>query len=180
MDHSSVRKRDGLEAVMNEYGTAVKRFIYTYVKNWETAGDLSQDVFVTVYEKWETFEGRSSMKTWIFKIAANKAKDHLKSWNHRKVSLFEHSFENEKADRLTLEEEAVLKEEKQHLLSMMMAMPVKYRELLLLHFEHELSYQEISDICSLPVPTVKTRIRRGSEKLRKSYVYQERRGTGHE
>ncbi|KIL51317.1 hypothetical protein KP77_08290 [Jeotgalibacillus alimentarius] len=177
---SSAGKREGLEAVMNEYGTAIKHLIYTYVKNWETAGDLSQDVFVTVYEKWDTFEGRASIKTWIYKIAANKAKDHLKSWNHRKVNLFEHSFESEKAERLTLEDQAVLREEKEQVLSLMMAMPVKYRELLLLHFEQELTYQEIADILNLPLSTVKTRIRRGSEKLKTSYIYQERRGTGHE
>ncbi|WP_227396263.1 sigma-70 family RNA polymerase sigma factor [Jeotgalibacillus aurantiacus] len=178
MNGSGLDRHTGLEWAMNEYGTSIKRFIYSYVKNWETAGDLAQDVFVTVYEKWATFEGRSSFKTWIFTIAANRSKDYLRSWHYRKISL-SYSMADWGGSYDSAEAEVEQKENVQAVLSVMMTLPVKYREILLLHHDQDLNYQEMAEILSLPVSTVKTRIRRGHEKVRKSFL-PEHRGISHE
>ena len=71
------------EDIMTEHGTDVKRFIFTYVKDWDVASDLTQDVFIKVYNGLHQFENRSSIKTWIFSIAANRSKDYLKSWHYK-------------------------------------------------------------------------------------------------
>lgn len=80
---------DALETIMNEYGTEIKRFIYSYIKNESDADDVTQDVFVTVYQKLDTFRGESTLRSWIYSIAINKSKDYLRSWKSRNLRIKE-------------------------------------------------------------------------------------------
>ncbi|PPA71153.1 RNA polymerase factor sigma C [Jeotgalibacillus proteolyticus] len=161
---------------MEEFGTGVKRLIFSYVKDWNITSDLSQDVFITVYEKWDTFEKRSSFKTWVFSIAINKAKDYLKSWHYRKMLVKEpfafmltttnHSPENTLLKRADQED----------LVNRVVSLPVKYREVILLHYYQDLTFAEISEMLKIPVSTVKTRLHRAKEKIKRSHEAKERWG----
>lgn len=68
-----------LEMIMDEYGTVLKRLIYSYVKDWNTASDLTQDTFITVYEKLENFQQRSSLKHGYSQSLLIKARTTLKA-----------------------------------------------------------------------------------------------------
>ncbi|HET7629478.1 MAG TPA: sigma factor [Bacillales bacterium] len=66
----------------------IKRFIFTYVKNWSYTDDIVQDVFLAVYLNFDTtYKEKCKIKTWILTIAANKAKDFLKSSHYKRVAL---------------------------------------------------------------------------------------------
>nr|WP_285876789.1 sigma factor [Fictibacillus phosphorivorans] len=54
---------------MKTYGEEIKRLVYTFVKNWQSAEDITQDVFVTLYTKLDTFRGDSAIRSWIYSIA---------------------------------------------------------------------------------------------------------------
>jgi RNA polymerase sigma-70 factor, ECF subfamily len=73
---------------MITYGNDIKRLIYTYVRDHATADDLTQLTFITCYDKFHQFKGEN-LKSWLYKIAVNKAKDHLKSAYTRRVSIEE-------------------------------------------------------------------------------------------
>ena len=60
-----------IENLIREYGNDVLRTAYMYVKDIHTAEDIFQDVFIKVNQKLSTFEGNSSIKTWIIRIAIN-------------------------------------------------------------------------------------------------------------
>jgi RNA polymerase sigma-70 factor, ECF subfamily len=163
-----------LEMIMEEYGTVLKRLIYSYVKDWNAASDLTQDTFITVYEKLENFQQRSSFKTWIFTIAINKSKDYLKSWHYRNLIMNEKIFLLKK-DRGKDPEAAFLERDSHHeLLKTIESLTVKYREVFLLHYYQDLSLAEISEALNIPISTVKTRLYRGQEKVRKILSASER------
>ncbi|WP_316572882.1 sigma-70 family RNA polymerase sigma factor [Neobacillus sp. YIM B06451] len=149
------------------YVNDIRKLIYSYVKHGETVEDLAQEVFLSAYQGYHNFRGDSSAKTWLFKIAINKCKDHLKSWHHRHLVLTE--FFQEKSSRSTAETEAIAGLEKQELAKAIMALPLKYREIIILYYYHDLSLPEISGLLNMNSNTVKTRLARGRDLIKRRY-----------
>lgn len=166
---ASIDRETVLEIIMDAYGDRIKRLAYSYVKDWGIASDLTQEVFVTVYIKLETFEKRSTFKTWLFTIAVNKCKDYLRSWHYRNIVMNEKVLFFIKDRAKTPEEQTLDQDENSKLLKAIWALPLKYREVFLLHYYQDLSLQEISHAIALPLATVKTRLFRGKEKIKRMY-----------
>ncbi len=166
---------------MEAYGDEIKRLVYTYVKNTADTDDITQEVFVTIYQKLNTFQGKSSLKSWIYAIAINKSKDYLRSWQARNKRLRErlaqssHEIVRQEA---TPEEKSVQKDHASELLATVMDLPVKYREVIILFYFKELSIKEISSVLKLNEATVRTRLNRGRAKL-KECLSPERGGASH-
>ena len=158
-----------LEMIMDEYGTKIKKLVYSYVNNWDIATDLTQEVFITVYQKLDGFQFRSSFKTWIFTVAINKCKDYLKSWHYRNMVLNEKLFFFMKDTKKSPEVQVILQDVSNELYRNIWTLPTKSREVFILHYYEDLSIQEISDALNLSVSTVKTRLYRGKEKVKKLY-----------
>ncbi|MFD2445047.1 sigma-70 family RNA polymerase sigma factor [Bacillus sp. CGMCC 1.16607] len=163
-----------LEGLMDAYGDQVKYLIYSYVKDWGITSDLVQEVFVSVYMKLDGFEGRSTYKTWIYSIAINRAKDYLKSWHFRHMAVAEKVASFIKDSSRTPEDLAIENDTHRELLKTVWALPIKYREVILLHYYQELSVSEISEALGFPLKTIKTRLFRAKEKIRKTYIPVER------
>src|SRR5579875_1342148 len=72
-----------LEQWMDAYGQDVVRLAYSYVHNYHKAEDIAQDVFLRAWQNCASFQGQSSIKTWLLAITANRAKDVLRSWSVR-------------------------------------------------------------------------------------------------
>jgi RNA polymerase sigma-70 factor (ECF subfamily) len=75
---------DALEQLYNEYADIVFNTLLSYTKNTEDAEELLQDVFVTIYNSASSFEKNSSISTWIYRVAVNKALDFLRKKNSKK------------------------------------------------------------------------------------------------
>ncbi|MGM8216119.1 sigma-70 family RNA polymerase sigma factor [Bacillaceae bacterium W0354] len=163
-----------LEWVMNEYGEELKRYIYTYVKNHATTDDLFQDVMITIYKKLHTFQGKSSLKTWVYSITANKCKDYLRSPANRLI-LWKDQLLNH-ADHRTPESRALLDEEKVELINSILKLPIKDREVLILYYYREFSVEEISELLGVNQSTIRSRMMRARNKLkqelREVYLYE--------
>jgi RNA polymerase sigma-70 factor, ECF subfamily len=166
---STIDREVVLEIIMDTYADRIKRLIYSYVKDWGTSSDLTQEVFVTAYTKLDSFKGRSSFKTWIFTIAVNKCKDYLKSWHYRNMVVNEKVLFFMKDRGKTPEEHAIDEDVNSEILAAILTMPLKYREVFLLHYYQDLSLQEISLTLGIPIATVKTRLFRGKEKIKTIY-----------
>ncbi|SIA97522.1 RNA polymerase sigma factor, sigma-70 family [Mycobacteroides abscessus subsp. abscessus] len=110
------------------------------------------------------FEKRSSLKTWLYRITVNQCKDYLKSYYIRKIFLTDDT--KEQTTEQTPETITLRKLNDQGIVDHIMSLPKKYREVLILRFIHELESKEIAEILSVPLDTVKTRIRRAKDKLR--------------
>lgn len=150
---------------MDEHGDYLLRVVYAVVKDAQRAEDIVQEVFIRYYLHLDTFEGRSSVKTYLYRIAMNECKNVFKSWAYRKLEI-SHLFHHVLVSKETPEEEVLLAESSSHVAQMVEALPVKYREVIWLYYYAELSVSEIGEVLDCPVNTVKTRLARGRKQAR--------------
>ncbi len=154
-----------IETLMRQYGNDVLRTAYMYVKDVHTAEDIFQDVFIKVNQKLSTFEGNSSIKTWIIRITINTCKDYLKSaWNRRVVPMMEY------------QEDAIISEsdynevEKQDTNNMIrqtvLALPEKYRDVVLCVYFQEMTITEAAQTLGIAEGTAKSRLSRARLRLK--------------
>lgn len=150
-------KRETLNKIMMEYGDEILRLVYSYVKNRTVAEDLTQLVFMKCFENLDYFRGDSSLKTWLCRIAVNCTNDYFKSWNFKYTFLTDkiHHLFNDKSN--SPEELVVKGEDYRHVKKCVLSLPVKYREVIFLHYFEDLSLKEISELLSLNLNTVKSR-----------------------
>ncbi|WLD93426.1 sigma-70 family RNA polymerase sigma factor [Alkalihalobacillus sp. AL-G] len=162
-------KEEIMEEVVNYFGERLTRLAYTYVKDWGKSEDIVQEVFITCYSKLETFRGEGSLKNWLYKITVNRCKDHLKSWSHRNLwfanpfSLFK-----QEHDDKTPELRLIVEDEYNELAKSILALPLKYRELIILYYQEEMPLAEISLMLNVKTATLKSRLFQARRMLRNS------------
>ncbi|WP_342527078.1 sigma-70 family RNA polymerase sigma factor [Chryseomicrobium sp. FSL W7-1435] len=158
------QKNDRLNEAMQEHGDMIKRVIYSYVRDLQKAEDLTQDTFLKFYIGIESFEGRASLKTYLYRIAVNESLNYLKSWHAQKVKFSDKLKIFRK--RASNEDSLLEKEQTSELHKVLESMPLHYRESLWLHYYAELSVNETAEVLGCSPNTVKTRLTRGRELLR--------------
>ena len=134
--------------------------------------DLTQEVFIKVYQAIPGFRGGSSFKTWIYKIAHNLCLSELRKKGRRGVHL---SIEEEGDEKLhcllpdtrnDLEDEIEKRDLSESIRTLMERLPPQYRAVLTLFYLEQAKYEEIADIMGIPLGTVKTHIHRARLRLR--------------
>ena len=155
------------EAV-NAHTDYLLRLCYMYVKDWQAAEDIVQDVFLTYYAKFEQFEERSSLKTYLVRISINKCTDYIKSWRYRKITLTNQFF-GAKKDRQNYEEN----DERLEIANAVLKLPIHLREVIIHYYYEELSVLEVSTLLNLSDNTVKTRLRRARQLLKEQLTNDE-------
>lgn len=176
IDAGSSDQLDQLNTWVTEYGSDVLNLAYSYVKNYHVAQDITQDVFLRAFTKIETFRGDSGVKTWLLSITANRCKDYLRSWvvRHETNDL---TLQTEAAHQLgdDTEQAAIGRLERDALWQLVHRLPVKYREVILLFYQRELSSAEVAQTLGISEATVRTRLHRGRTLMREWMEGGERR-----
>lgn len=159
-------KEELLEGLMDHYGQDILKLSYSYVRNHAVAEELTQEIFVKTYERIDTYQHRASLKTWLWRIAINHCKDYLRSWNYRKVVISEALAKETVTNRETVEAEVIQKDEEDVLAKEVLRLPMKYREVIYLHYFAELTFKEIEGVTGVNQNTLKTRLKRAKEILK--------------
>lgn len=148
-----------ISRLINQYGNSILRMCYMYLKDYQLAEDVTQETFLQVYEKYETFENRSSEKTWITRIAINRCKNCMRTHWFKRVSIdtIPEIPESDSYDRI-LDKNAISLE--------IMKLPQKYKEVILLYYYQELSVKEIAFILNQKETTILQRLKRAREHLK--------------
>src|SRR6476659_9782523 len=169
---STLAGRDsGFEELVRRYQRPIAAYVYRMVGNYESALDLTQEVFIKVYNSLNRYRSEFKFSTWIYKIAHNAAIDHLRRHAVREQTL-SGSVECERREvtieskRLTPEQESERKERRMEIESVVQLLQPAYRELIVLRHSHDLSYDEIAEVTGLPLGTVKNRLFRAREAMR--------------
>ncbi|EJG4230833.1 sigma-70 family RNA polymerase sigma factor [Listeria monocytogenes] len=155
-----------ISQLMDNYSDDVLHLVFSYVKNRTTAEDLTQEIFIKCYEKLDQFNNKSSIKTWLYRIAINHCKDYLGSWHYRKLNFNDKIWDYLPSKSKHVEEEIISKDVANSLMSAVMDLPVKYREVVFLHYYEELSLANISKITGVNSNTLKTRLKHARELLK--------------
>jgi len=145
------------------YQARVIGFVRRMVSNPEDAADIAQDTFLRAFQSFGRFDGRSSVRTWLFRIAHNLCIDRSRRLDRRveesslvdgeDESALDISDERWQPDRILLDDE--LREAIDRGIA---SMSEKLRAVLLLHDREELAYDEIGAALDIPVGTVKSRL----------------------
>jgi RNA polymerase sigma-70 factor, ECF subfamily len=147
--------------------------------NPEDAKDLSQDVFLQVYRTLSRFEGRSSLKTWIYRIVVNQSRNRQRWWRRRRrdracgledLTAADELKVTQGKDEKTAFDEISRGERAQRMQRALGALSFDHRAILLLREVEELSCEEIATALSVPEGTVKSRLSRAREALRLQFV----------
>jgi RNA polymerase sigma-70 factor, ECF subfamily len=163
-------KEETLEFLVDGYWINVKKLAYTYVKDWALAEDITQEVFIKCYNNIERFRGDSSYKTWLYKITVNRCKDEFKSKWYHTFSLLDRVREKTAKSSISAEQSFLEKDQRQELYELVLALPMKYREVIILFYYEELGLEEIHNLLETNVNTVKTRLKRGKVLLKNMVV----------
>ena len=156
-----------LSALIDEYGSCVLNTAYLYLNDRQLAEDVFQEVFIKAYLKMNTFEFRSSVKTWLIRITINQCKDVLKSAYKKRANI---GFEDIDCASLcsgSVEETAEENIENEMLYRAVMSLKPQHRELILLRYYNELSLDEIASILNISNGAVRTRLSRVTAELKK-------------
>lgn len=137
------------------YKNTVFSVIYSYTKSADDAAELSQDTFIRLYTYDGSFDSDEHMKAWLIRVAINICNNHFRSRKHISASPV--------PDDLPSEEQHEIDE----LINVVMKLPEKYRLPIHLFYYEEYSVTEIAEILDLNEATVKTRLKRGRDKLKK-------------
>lgn len=156
---------DGDESVFSEllkrHKEKVRNIIYLTLSNTDGVDDIAQEVFITVYRHLKSFRFESQFTTWLYRITINKCKDHLRKKNIRSIFL---PLKDEEPVFESINEDTDIK----HIVRNAVAtLPDKLRIPLVLKDLEGFSYQEIADTMECEIGTVKSRIFRAREALKK-------------
>ena len=147
------------EELVAQYQGSVLRMCFLYLCDKTLAEDAVQETFVKVYRGLSNFHGQSSIKTWIMKIAIHTCYD----MNHS--GWFRH-FDRRITPEMLPEAAVPFEERDEVLITAVMRLPIKLREVILLFYYQGFSIQEIMDSLGVSQSTVTGRLKRGRDKLR--------------
>ena len=154
-----------IEALIREYGNDVLRTAYMYVKDIHTAEDIFQEVFIKVNKNLSTFQGNSSIKTWIIRITINACKDYLKSaYKRRVVPMMEYQ-----EDAIVSQsdfDEVNNQDTNQMIKDTILSLPAKYKDVVLCVYYQEMTIAEVAQALDIPEGTAKSRLSRARQKLK--------------
>ncbi|CAM4522247.1 RNA polymerase sigma factor [Paenibacillus typhae] len=170
-----------LRQIMSLYGNDIWNYIYYLTQNTEQADDLAQEVFVKCFYRIGTYRGTASLKGWLLTIARNTVFSYRKSrffrtglWGGEVQSLTPAGPKQQgaqaEAGRLlgttrSAEMEYMGNQQTKDIWSIIMKLPDKLREVLVLDLKAELSINEIAGLTGLPPGTVKSRLHRARRKV---------------
>lgn len=167
------RHRSGDTRAFNEVYARFEEMVYNLSfrlsGNYEEAADLTQEIFLRIYRHLGSFGGRSSLKTWIFRIAVNHCRDRLSRWRPLTQPLGDDPGEGEVAyadPSRGPEELAVAADEGRRVTEGLARLAPVFREAVVLRDIEGLSYEEIADVLGVRIGTVRSRIARGRDQLR--------------
>lgn len=167
------------EEIFRRYRSMVFNLTYRILGDREEALDVTQEVFFAIFRKLNRFRGESALKTWIYRIAINRASNRCRWWNRLRrrgtISLDEHlSSDDSRTLSESLEsagntpESSLLLEEKRlEIERTLRRLPVQQRLVVIMRDVEGMSYEEISALLQVSLGTVKSRIARGREELKR-------------
>ena len=174
MELCAAKDEDAFSEIVGRYERFVYSTVFAELKNPDDAFDVSQEVFIRLYNAAGGFRCESTLKTWLYRMCKNCAYDYMrKYYKHRAVSLTYKDAEEETTEDAdivsdtTPEDELLRKEKIQAVRNAVLELPEEQREVIVLREFQNMQYSEIAVMLGISEGTVKSRISRARENLKK-------------
>lgn len=166
------------DILANRYAADIYGLLMRLTNDPEEAADLTQETFLSALKAIKKFRGEADLKTWLFRIAINKSRNRFRWWKRRRGDLtisLDVSYnesgtplsETFSSDSLNPEEKTLRTERHQKLREALNDLPEIFREAVILCDIEGLTYEEIAASLEINLGTVKSRIARGRQELRR-------------
>ncbi len=155
--------------LVKRYEVKITRYGHKFMNGQEDIRDVVQDIFIKAFENLRSFNTSMKFSSWLYRIAHNAFVNRLRD-SHRKllridfdtVTPFLFSSDN-------LEDVFFHKENQRRIEASLKDLDIKYREVIVLRYFEELSYDEISDVLKIPVSTVGVRLNRAVRAMKEVF-----------
>jgi RNA polymerase sigma-70 factor, ECF subfamily len=168
------------EKLVNERSGEIYGLLYRLTENGEEARDLTQETFLRAFQSIVHFRGESDLRTWIYRIAINQARNRWRWWRRRRrevtVSIDEPEIGNGRLGLVATlratnvkdpEQNTLANERERALQKALSSLRRVYREAVILRDIEGFAYEEIATTLDISVGTVKSRLARGRQELRR-------------
>lgn len=139
-----------------KYKNTVYSVIFNYVRNVDDTADLQQEVFIKLLNSDTEYEDDEHIKAWLIRVSANMSKNHLRSKKYISDTPLPEDIPYDQ------------KEENIDLIKKVLELPEKYRIPIHLFYYEDYSIKQIASVLDISESTIKIRLKRGREKLKKS------------
>jgi RNA polymerase sigma-70 factor, ECF subfamily len=161
--------KQSFATLVGRYQRELFHFLVRFLGDRAAAEDVFQETFLQIHQSAEQFDPQRRFRPWLFTIAANKARDLIRSQARRPTNPLQASInpgDDESGEFIDLmqsvenaPDQPMEREElQQSVHNTVMGMPEHLREILLLSYFHQFPYKQISDILEIPLGTVKSRL----------------------
>jgi len=162
-------RQSAFKALLQQYQSRVYAHVYRMVGQAEDAADLTQEVFVRVWNKLDGFEGRSKLYTWIYRIATNEALAHLEKRRRHQPTALEESGLSRAPEPFASED---LDPEKiaRYLQQAMDTLPPRQRQVFLLRYYEDMPYQDMAAVLETSEGALKATYHHAVQKIQKQLL----------
>ncbi|MGM0884153.1 MAG: RNA polymerase sigma factor [Bacillota bacterium] len=158
-----------LRWLMEEYGNGIIRTAAMLLKDHHLAEDVSQEVFITAFQKINQFRGNGSLRGWLLRMTVNRCRSRMRLVSWKRLFFRDVTDEEIKAQRRLFNPPDAGSDQwavKLSLRETIEAIPLKYREAIVLYYYQELTINEIAQVLGEPESTIKSKLMRGRRLLR--------------
>lgn len=127
----------------------------------EDAADLTQDVFIKVWNKLDSFQAKSQLYTWIYRIATNEALAHLRKHKRMQLMELDESVDSRQGQLDTMDAEQI----EDRLQAAMATLPERQKQVFVMRYYDELSYQQIAEVLDLSQGALKASFHHAVRKI---------------
>jgi RNA polymerase sigma factor (sigma-70 family) len=156
------------QSIINEHNDYLLQLTYLYLKDWNAAEDIVQEVFINYWIKEEQFQAQSSLRTYLTRIAINRCKDYLKSWRYRTQTLT-----NVFTGITRPKNQLIMQDEQLIVADAVLSLPITFREVIILYYFKELTIREIAAIINTSESTIKYRLKSAKKRLKEKLSSQQ-------
>ncbi len=156
---------DAFGFLVGRYEEKIKRYIKKFFSGTETE-DITQTAFLKAFENIKSFKTELKFSSWLYRIAHNELVNFLKKKKMLPLFDFDVFLPHYHTSQKEMENEADKKIEIEQFQKCLDKLEGKYKEVVILYYFENLSYQEIADITHSPISTVGVKIKRAKEKLK--------------
>ena len=167
--------------LIGRYQQELFAFLARFVSDSAAADDLFQETFIQVHRNAKSFDQNRRFRPWLFTIAANKARDHLRATGRHSTQSLDSTTGHGHGDESTAfvdlmdsgfappQHELSGAEDVAAVRQVLAALPDHYREVLVMSYFHQFAYKEIAEMLHIPLGTVKSRLHAALASFAKSY-----------
>jgi len=160
---------------VDRYGPRLHRLVCRYAVNEADAEDVTQEIFVELYRSLGTFQGKSTLATWVYRVALNHCLKHRE--RAAPIAVVYEEAKHQMPDPASGPAECAMQSDlSREIHSALNYLSPLQRDVVILHELHELTYRECAEILQVPVGTVKSRLSHAVQHLKsrlRSYVLME-------